>query len=670
MTEWNSWTGKVLDIDLTSETISKVSSDKYFPNFLGGRGLEAKVLWDDLPEDTKAFDPENRIVFAPSTLTGTNSPNNGRWNIGSLSPSHPDEYVSSSAIGGHWGAELKFAGYDGVIVHGKASRPVYILIRDELVEIRSATSYWGLDAMEGQKRLADDISREGPVPDMSEKPIAGRYLANKIRTVIIGAAGENVSRIACIIHDSGDAAGQGGFGGVMGSKNLKAISVRGTGAVKVKDPQRMIEIAFKIRKMLRSKAKPTIPPYGGPGGLYGGDPSILTAYIKRIDACFGCQIGCRGFFDVPGSPPPGQAQCVQLQSYFNWEGVGPVALHHSDFADRQPDETAFYGVRLLDELTINAYEMTGILSWLWACYKEGIFTEQNTGIPLSKTGPLAFGNKAFADKLFRMIANREGEFGNLLADGLHRAAAILKDDPRFGNRVWELYEERYVAHGQRQHWFYVGAPAGPGDPTGYPNPVGQLLWAMGSRDPYSNCSFTREPIGSTALSKHLYGIEAAANPFNYDGKAQAASIAYNRGCLNDSIGFCDWFFPIIAVSPFFADESEGGHGLGDLTVEAQMFSAATGIEKTIEELCEDSARIVNLERAIMVRMGRRRENDTFNEFRFNHPDRRGNPVDRVAWEKAKDDYYEYVGWDLKTGIPTRERLEELDLKDVADALGV
>ena len=208
MTEWNSWTGKVLDIDLTSENISKVSSDKYFPKFLGGRGLEAKVLWDDVPEGTKAFDPENRIIFAPSTLTGTNSPNNGRWNIGSLSPSHPNEYPSSSAIGGHWGAELKFAGYDGVIVHGKASRPVYILIRDELIEIRSASNYWGLDAIEGQKRLADDISKEGPVPDMSEKPIAGRYFANKIRTVIIGAAGENVCRIACVIHDSGDAAGQ------------------------------------------------------------------------------------------------------------------------------------------------------------------------------------------------------------------------------------------------------------------------------------------------------------------------------------------------------------------------------------------------------------------------------------------------------------------------------
>ena len=675
MADWHSWVGKVLDVDLTSEKITRVPSDKYFPNFLGGRGLEAKVIWDDVPEGTKAFDPENRLIFAPSALTGTNSPMNGRWNIGALSPSHPYEYPSSSAIGGHWGAELKFAGYDGVIVHGKASRPVYLLIRDESVEIRNASNYWGLNAIGGQKRLAADIAAEGSFPDMGEKPETGRYDAINIRSVIIGPAGENSSRIACIMHDSGDCAGQGGFGGVMGSKNLKAISVRGTGAVKAADPQRMMETVYKIRKMLRYKAFPVIPPFGGPGGIYGGNPSILTGFVKRTDSCFGCQVACRGFFDVPDTDgkgsPPGQAQCVQLQMYNNWEGIGPVAPPHPDFAGREQGETAWYGVRLADELAINSFELMGILSWLWACWKEKIFGstqaefEANTGIPKIED----MGSKEFADKLFGMIAYREGEFGELLAEGTHRAAQKLKE--KFGNRVWELYEERFVAHGQRQHWFYIGNPKGPADPTGFPNPIGQLMWAMGSRDPYSNASFTRVPFGSTELSEHIYGTAEAANPFNYDGKAQAASISYNRGCMNDSIGFCDWFFPILKVEPFFAEDEEGDeHKVSDLTIEAQVFSAATGIEKTIDDLMKDASRIVNLERAIMVRMGRRRENDTFNEYYFNHPDKRGNPIDRAAWEKVKDDFYAYVGWDPKTGIPTRAKLEELDLKDVADTLGV
>ncbi len=664
MTEWYSWVGQVLDIDLTSEKITRRSSDHYFPNFLGGRGLEAKVLWDEVPPEVKAFDPENHIIFAPSTLTGTNSPLNGRWNIGSLSPQHPREWPTSSAIGGHWGAELKFAGYDGVIVHGKASRPVFILIRNELVEIRNASHLWGMDSFQAQKRLQQDIAKEGPVLDKQEKPSGGLYMPIHIRSVIIGRAGENQSRIACILHDSGDAAGQGGFGGVMGSKNLKAITVRGTSGVRVKDSTRMVETAFKIRKMLRAKSLPVVPPYGGPGGLYGGNPKILTGYMKRTDACFGCQVACRGFFEVPGAPP-GQAQCVQLQMYYNWEGIGPVAPLHPDFANRPQDETAWYGVRLADYYTINAYELTGVLSWLWACHKEGIFNEENTGIPFN-----IFGSKEFADKLFGMIANREGEFGNLLADGVHRAAEKLK--AKYGNRVWELYEERYVAHGMRQHWFYIGSAKGPADPTGYPNPVGQLMWAMASRDPYSNCSFSREPYGAPEEAQLIYGTKDAANPFNYNGKAQAAAIAYTRGCMNDSIGFCDWFFPILARQPFFAEqvpgESTARHG--DVTVEAQMFSAATGIEKTIDELMEDTFRIVNIERAIMVRRGRRREDDTFNEYYFNHPDRMGKAIDRAAWEKVKTDFYNYMGWDPKTGIPTRERLEKLGLKDVADTLGV
>jgi len=664
MTDWYSWVGHVLDVDLTSEKITKVSSEKYFPKFLGGRGLQAKVIWDDVPEGTKALDPENRLVFSTSTLTGTSSPMNGRFNIGSLSPSHPNEYYSHSAIGGHWAAELKFAGYDGVIVHGKASRPVYILIRDEEVEIRSANHLWGLDSFEAQKRIAEEVANEGPSPDMSEIAEAGRYLPKHVRTVTIGRAGENQSRIACIMHDSGDAAGQGGFGGVMGSKNLKAITVRGTGGVRIADPKRMTMVAFTIRKMIRSKALPVIPPYGGPGGLYGGNPKILTGYIKRPDACFGCQVACRGFFDVPGIDP-GQAQCVQLQSYFNWEGIGPVSDHHPDFADREHDETAWYGTKLMDLLTINAYEMTGILSWLWAGYKEGIFTEENTGIPLSDMG-----STDFADKLFNMIANREGEFGNLLAEGLHRAAAELKN--KFGNRVLELYERRYPAHGQREHWFYIGnRTRAPGDPTGYHNPVGQLLWVMGTRDPYSNCSFTREPFGMEDVSEFFYGTKEAANPFTYNGKAIAAKTGWYRGCMNDSIGFCDWFFPILTVEPFFDEEEHEGRVLGDLTLEAQMFSAATGIEKSINELIDkDTHRIICLERAISSRMGRRRENDTFTEFYFNNPDLRGNAIDRTAWENLKTEFYQLVGWDPETAIPTRETLESLDLKDVADELGI
>ena len=663
-----SWIGKILRVDLSSEKVSTEPIEKYAPKFIGGRGLIAKVIWDEVPDQTKAFDPENRLVFAPGPLTGTNSPFNGRWTVGALSPQHPNEYPSHSGIGGHWGAELKFAGYDAIIFQGAAKNPVYVLIVDDHVEIRNADNLWGLDAIKTQLRIQDELGKENILSKHTEKPQAGLYDTKLIRTVAIGQAGENKSRVACLLHDSGDAAGQCGYGGVMGSKNLKAVAVRGTGAVPVAKPKEMVETVFKARKLVRAQAKPVVPAYGGPGGIYGGNPQILTGYMKRLDACFGCQVACRAFITIPGQTK-GQAQCVQLQSYFNWEGIGPVAPLHPDFADRLQDETTWYGVKLLDEYTINSFEITGMLSWLWACYKAGILNEENTGIPISDMG-----SKAFADKFFGMIARREGEFGDMFADGMYRTAQKLRQ--KYGDKVWELYEERYTAHGQRQHWFYIGNPKGPGDPTGYMNPIGQLLWATDTRDPYSNTSRNRETYGDPALCEYLYGTRDAANPFTYTGKPQAAIVCQHRAVLIDSITACDWFVPFQTNNPVFKEQAiEDGQEIsdqefGDRYLEAELYTNATGIPTTTDNLNLDCERIFNLERAAQVRMGRTRKDDTFSEWSFTHEDRRGKPVDRVAWNKALDEYYQLRGWDTQTGNPTRETLERLDLKDVADALGV
>src|SRR3990172_3093388 len=247
------WKGKVLRVDLTSDKITTEPTTNYAPKFIGGRGFIAKVLWDEVPAEVKAFDPENRIVFATGPLTGTNTPTNGRWRIGSLAPQYPKEYPSHSGIGGHWGAELKFAGYDAVIVQGKAKKPSYVFIYDDQVEIRSASKIWGADAIKSQKMIQEDLANDNALTG-SEKPQAGRYNPQLVRTVLIGPAGENQTRVSSILHDSGDAAGQCGFGGVMGSKNLKAISVRGTGSVPVAKPKDLVESVFKSRKMLPPQA--------------------------------------------------------------------------------------------------------------------------------------------------------------------------------------------------------------------------------------------------------------------------------------------------------------------------------------------------------------------------------------------------------------------------------
>ena len=210
-------------MDLTTRKVSESSTFDYVPKFLGGRGLGAKICWDEVPPEVGAFDPENRLVFATGPLQGTLAPTSGRFTVVGKSPqSTPVESFTRSGVGGHFAPELKWAGYDAVIIQGKASQPVYLWISDQKAQILDAKDLWGLDTYQTQQAL-------------------WKIHGNKTRVMVIGKAGENQSRIACILTDTGDASGQGGFGGVMGSKNLKAIAVRGTGSVNGRQAERTDE---------------------------------------------------------------------------------------------------------------------------------------------------------------------------------------------------------------------------------------------------------------------------------------------------------------------------------------------------------------------------------------------------------------------------------------------
>lgn len=206
------WVGKILRVDLSSGKISETPTSDYVPRFLGGRGLGAKICWDEVPPEVSAFDPEARLVFATGPLQGTLAPTSGRFMLlGKAPQTAPVESYCRSGVGGHWAPELKWAGYDALVVHGRAPKPVYLWISDGTAALHDASRLWGLDTYRTQLQLWG---------------LHGK----KTRVMTIGRAGENRSRIACILTDSGDASGQGGFGGVMGSKNLKAIAVSGTGA--------------------------------------------------------------------------------------------------------------------------------------------------------------------------------------------------------------------------------------------------------------------------------------------------------------------------------------------------------------------------------------------------------------------------------------------------------
>jgi aldehyde:ferredoxin oxidoreductase len=252
MAQYGGWAGKVLRVDLSARAVVKEDTLKY-KDYIGGLGLGLKVLWDEVTPGTKAFDPANRIIFAVGPLSGTGAPLSGRTTIVSLWPNHPEELPASGHMGGHWGAELKYAGYDAIIVQGKASSPVWLYIKDDVVEIRDAGRMWG----NGIYRATSDIMD---------------IMGPDAHVAAIGQCGENMVRIANIMNGRSHSAG--GLGGVMGSKNLKAIGVIGTGALKIAADKKtwkdLVQYQHTILGANSGGVVPNTPQSWQPDGYYGG----------------------------------------------------------------------------------------------------------------------------------------------------------------------------------------------------------------------------------------------------------------------------------------------------------------------------------------------------------------------------------------------------------------
>jgi len=663
------WVGKILRVDLTRRKISEVSTFDYVPKFLGGRGLGAKICWDEVSPEVEAFDPENRLVLATGPLEGTLAPTSGRLTVVGKSPqTGPIESYARSGVGGHFAPELKWAGYDALIIQGRASKPVYLWITDQKAEILDATPLWGLDTYQTQQMI---WKLHGP----------------KTRVMVIGKAGENRSRIACILTDSGDASGQGGFGGVMGSKNLKAIAVRGTGSVTVARPKELMQITHHIQRLFSRKSlrRDLFQPeekdfkYNIWGGGYGrgsltllpgelldlcNDPS--SGYSQTPDGCFSCPVACRSRVKGPDITS-GVALCAQ--SYMYLESM----VHEPE---KGYSKITWQAAKLADLFGINSYELMAIIPWLSDCYREKLISEQETGLPLKEIG-----SWKFISVLLQKIANREG-FGDLLADGGQRAAA------RLGGKAeklsWMYYPRAGKFGGYREHWVYLG-----GFPSGYAVPALALMWALDNRDALVSHSYISMlwgaafTIGQNALTavpekifpilkpvmKAVYGSEEAAEFFQQDGKSLnwkwAAPVVkryHEHSLLKDSYILCDILFPYL----FNANSSDH---VGDTTLESRLYSAVTGDEMSEEESYRKGQMLCTLERALAVRDGRTRGDDIFHNLYFEKEDAGGRKYLREDLERSKSDYYRLMGWDIQSGIPTRSTLERLGLKDVAEGLG-
>jgi aldehyde:ferredoxin oxidoreductase len=660
------WVGKILRVDLSEEKFKITPTADYIPAYLGGRGIGARIYWEEVPPEVGAFDPENRLIFITGPLQGTLAPTSGRFMVlGKAPQTAPVESYCRSGVGGHWAPELKWAGFDAVVVHGRASRPVYIWIHDGKAEIKDASHLWGKDPFATQEMLWETHGK-------------------KTRVMTIGQAGEMKSRLGIIITDSGDASGQGGYGGVMGSKKLKALAVRGSGVVQVAKPEALMKVTRYIQSLFSRPSKPGSPlepiepgfKYniwggqdrgqltGAPGELWNLCADPTSGYERFPDGCYACPIGCRTRVRGPDITS-GVAQCVQ--SFMYMESIA-----------REPEKgyskLTWEAARLADYYGINAYEVHGIIPWLAACYKDDALDEDLAELPLDEIG-----SQNFIQQLLGKIARREG-FGDLLADGCQRAAMKL------GGKAEALMHRFYPRGGKfggyREHWLYYG-----GFPGGYAIPHLALIWALDNRDAMVSHNLMSQLWGAAsslghdpqfavadelipvlrAVMKRAYGSEAAAEFFaaggrglRWDWAPRVAKRFFERTLLKDSYIVCDVAFP-------FLYNSNSEDHVGDSSLESRLFSAVTGVEMGEEASYQAGDMLCTLERAIQVREGRTRADDVLREICFTTRDAAGRQYRPDDFEGAKGEYYKLQGWNVR-GIPTSEKLRALKLEDVAEDL--
>jgi aldehyde:ferredoxin oxidoreductase len=478
-----------------------------------------------------------------------------------------------------------------------------------------------------------------------------RTYGDKVRFLATGVAGENLVRTAVALasHNSTISAG---FGAVMGAKNLKAIAIRGTGKVPVADPARVKELN-RYTLNISKRFAADMPP-----GMQG------VEIVRKGGACYQCALECVRNVYRYGQRPDLEAnyRCQPMVYYLPWKYAR---------AD-EPIETLFEAPTLANDYSIETFELENIIDWLYDCYREGILSERETGLPLSRIG-----TREFLEKLLHSIAYREG-FGDLLAEGLWRVADKVSADARAMIRpklgpvgVREVFSPRSAIV---LSLLYQMEPRG--NPAIF-HEVAQIYvgWAINQQHPEVSPITTKVIYD---IARAFWGGNQAGDFSSYAGKALAARKIQDRTYLKDSLGLCDFTWPMM-YSLNTPDH------VGDPGLEARIFSAVTGIGADEIDLDRCGERLVNLQRAILLREGRRMPAADYPlEHNFTEPlaggahgaitvvpgpgeraiDVTGNVLDRGRFSDMLREYYRLRGWKEDTGLPRAETLISLGLGDM------
>ena len=493
--------GKILTVDLTHSFISEISTEPYAERFLGGRGIASRLYWETVTPETGAYDPDNRLIFMTGPLIATGAQGATRMSVVGKSPMTFPEGFCYGNIGGFVGAEIKKAGYDGVVIEGRASRPVYLWIQDNEVEIRDASSLWG----EGPYRV-EEILRQSH--------------GDRVRFMTTGVAGEKLVRSA-IIFGSHQSTSSGGFGAIMGAKNLKAVAVKGTGKPSVADPA-----ALKALNRYTVNILDRVTLVAPPMVMATNHAHLLEVVGKG--GCHQCGLKCNRQLYRYAQELEDYRRCQSMEYYLPWRYTN----------EDEPVRTFFDAPTLANDYAICTFELANIIDWLYACYKSKALSEPETGLPLSKIG-----TREFLETLLHSIAHRVG-FGDILAEGLVRAGTKVSDKAR------ELLD-------------YTIAPVGKEDVFPARAIVAHtLLYSMEPRvhQPILHeIGFVRaawmlhqrradlSPITTKVfhdVAKVFWGSDQAGDLSGYGGKALAVTKIQNRMYIKDSLGLCDFAWPI------------------------------------------------------------------------------------------------------------------------------
>jgi len=609
------YAGKILYVDLNrNKTKVTVIKNGFCEKYVGGNGFAIRLLYDNTKPKIEPFDRENTLIFAVGPFAGTMVPTSGKHMVQAKSPL--TGFMGESVSSGMWGQALKRAGYDAVVIRGKAEKPTYLFIDDDNIHFRDAKNLWGQDSIQTSDMIVEEIGDEN------------------VCVAAIGPAGEHLVRFANITNDRYRQAGRTGMGAVMGSKNLKAVAVRGTKKIEVHNLDKLMEVCHDLNEQFQGPGGEFYRKWGTPGMVLimnhmaslptrnyqqatfelaeniSGE-HIVEHYIAKAISCAGCPIACDHISVIEGGPHTGTVTSVEFETLYALGsecGIGyfPAIAKATDLCDRLGMDTISTGVTI---------------GWAMECYERDILTNEDTD-----GTELTFGNHEALIEVINKIAHREG-IGNLLAEGVKKASEkVGKGSKHFAMHNKGLELPGYDLRGLKA----------------------------------SALGFMTSTRGGCHLRSQMYDFDVKGKIDRFKAEKSLGKMVMDREDLLavvDSLMLCKFIRGVFYTFDKFAE----------------LYRLVTGIEMTADKLQKAGERIYNLEKAYNIREGWTKKDDypPPRIMKDPIPDgvAKGSVVTRQEFEIMLNAYFEARGWS-KEGTPQKQKLAELGLEDIAEDVGV